>query len=767
MALPDDQGSSHEPLRLAVQPPVCRHSTISVDSLPLAAYVCNSQGLLTHWNSCAVELWGREPSHAKDTSPYWGPCYPCRVDGSPLTADDCPIVHVIRSGVSKCNIEAVIQRFDGLRRSVLINIQLITEQSGMKAAAVIVLQDITRTKRIEEALQESEARLRATLHRAAVGVAHVGMDNRTLWANPGLCDILGYNEEELRSKTFLDLTHPDDIGADLAMAGKLLAGEIQSYRIEKRYIHKTGSIVWGELSVSLVHDAAGHPKYAVGVLIDITERKQATVRLEAILASINDHLVCYDREWRYTFVNDKAAEVLGKRKEDLLGRIIWDVFPNAVGNQYYQELHRAFASQEIIRSEHYYEPFGKWFENHIYPSSDGVTVFTSDITWRKRLESELRETNQRLTEADKRKDVFLATLAHELRNPLAPICNSLHILKQPSADARTVQRARDMIDRQVRHLVRLVDDLLNVARIVQGKIELRKEDVDLRSVVARAIEIARPLIDVNRHRLEVFIPQEPLIVAADPIRLAQVFGNVLTNAAKYTDPGGEIVITARKEPDKITVSVRDNGMGIAPDMLSQVFDLFVQGHRDSKRPSGGLGIGLTLVKNLVEMHGGTVTAHSAGLGKGCEVIVRLPAAMNAGATRSNDDEQTMLSTIKHRLLVVDDNEDAAVSLAALLGAAGHDVRVAYDGASAIEIAKSFLPALVLLDLGMPGMTGYDVANALRLMPELKKLKIAALTGWGQDEDRRKSVAAGCHYHLVKPPDLALLKTIISDLKSES
>jgi PAS domain S-box-containing protein len=274
---------------------------------------------------------------------------------------------------------------------------------------------------VEDALREGEARYRATFDSLAVGVAHVAMDNRTIWVNPGLCAMLGYTEAELLARSFIDVTHPSDVSIDLAHAQRLLAGELPSYRIEKRYLHKNGSIVWGDLAVSLVRDDDGRPRYAVGVVVDVTERKQAEARLEAVLAGINDHLVCYDRQWRYTFVNDKAAEILGKDKEELLGRSIWELFPEAVGNQYYQEVHTALAEQRVIRSEHYYPPFATWFENHIYPTPDGVTVFASDVTWRKELQRELQEHTQRLSEADRRKDEFLATLAHELRNPLAPL----------------------------------------------------------------------------------------------------------------------------------------------------------------------------------------------------------------------------------------------------------------------------------------------------------------------------------------------------------
>jgi CheY-like chemotaxis protein len=337
----------------------------------------------------------------------------------------------------------------------------------------------------------------------------------------------------------------------------------------------------------------------------------------------------------------------------------------------------------------------------------------------------------------------------------------------PRVDAGTVERSREMMERQVHQLVRLVDDLLDVSRVMRGKIELRRERVEAATVVARAVEMVQPLIEAQGHELTVVLPPESLPLEADPVRIAQVFSNLLTNAAKYTEPNGRILLTARSDGGQVVFRVRDTGIGIAPDMLKRVFELFVQVDHAATRSQGGLGIGLTLVKNLVEMHGGSIEAHSAGLGQGSEFLVRLPLAAGAGEEpvgRVGAGSRPGASKYGRRILVVDDNKDAADSLAMLLRLQGHDVRVAHDGAAAIDVTKDYRPELVFLDLGMPGMDGYEVARRLRRQPGLETVKLAALTGWGQEEDRRRTSEAGFDHHFVKPPDPNAVEKLVAGLK---
>jgi len=402
---------------------------------------------------------------------------------------------------------------------------------------------------------------------------------------------------------------------------------------------------------------------------------------------------------------------------------------------------------------------------HRYDNTD--LAVAEELASRSAIAIENAQLYRELRDADRRKDEFLATLAHELRNPLAPIRNALQILKMPRVDGATVQRSREMMERQVHQLVRLVDDLLDVSRVMRGKIELRREKVELATVVARAVETVQPLVDAQGHELSVRLPSESLPLDADPVRLAQVVGNLLTNAAKYTEANGRIWLTAERSGDMAVLRVRDTGIGIDPAMLPHIFELFVQVDHASTKAQGGLGIGLTLVKNLVEMHNGTVEALSAGLGKGSEFVVRLP--ISALRVEPDPDLETgpqadeSPSPSGFRLLVVDDNQDAADSLAMLLRLQGHEVRVAHSGMAALEMTKGYKPGAVFLDIGMPGMDGYEVARRLRQQPGLENVVLAALTGWGQHEDRRRTADAGFDHHLVKPPEPKAVEGILAEL----
>jgi PAS domain S-box-containing protein len=393
-------------------------------------------------------------------------------------------------------------------------------------------------------------------------------------------------------------------------------------------------------------------------------------------------------------------------------------------------------------------------------------AFAEELASRSAIAIENARLYAELKEADRLKDEFLAMLAHELRNPLAPVRNALHIMKQPGANGAMVQQVRDMAERQVQHMARLLDDLLDVSRISRGRIELRKEAVDVAALISRTVEAVRPLVEERRHELTVALPAGPLRVEADPTRLEQVLTNLLNNAAKYTESGGHIWLTAEQGGGEIVLRVRDTGIGIEPEMLPRVFDLFVQVARRLDRSQGGVGIGLTLVKKLVELHGGRIEASSPGLGRGSEFAVRLPALRDkprAEKTRASGEDKAA-PLLRRRVLVVDDNQDAADSLAMLLRLAGQDVRAAYDGPSALTQANDFQPALVFLDIGMPGMDGYEVARRLRGESHLQGAVLVALTGWGQEEDRRRSTEAGFDHHLVKPVEPTALEELLADLK---
>ncbi|HET9046673.1 MAG TPA: ATP-binding protein [Casimicrobiaceae bacterium] len=366
-------------------------------------------------------------------------------------------------------------------------------------------------------------------------------------------------------------------------------------------------------------------------------------------------------------------------------------------------------------------------------------------------------------EADRRKNQFLAMLAHELRNPLAPIVNSLALLRLTGASQASASTL-EIINRQVEQMVRLVDDLMDVSRITSGKIELRKETVDLADVVASAVETSRPLIDAAGHALDIDVPVGEYTLDADRIRIAQVFSNLLNNAAKYTDPGGHIAVVARREDDHVAVTVSDTGVGIPADSLPRVFDMFTQVNARDHRSQSGLGIGLTLVRSIVEMHGGDVAVTSGGKDKGSAFTIRLPIDGTGRARAAPPTQALFPPRQQERILVVDDNVDAADTLGALLKMLGADTRVVYDGATALGAIDEFAPDVVMLDLGMPGMDGYEVARRIRARSDLDEIVLIALTGWGQTSERRKTSEAGFAYHLVKPISASAMDAILRSLR---
>jgi PAS domain S-box-containing protein len=386
----------------------------------------------------------------------------------------------------------------------------------------------------------------------------------------------------------------------------------------------------------------------------------------------------------------------------------------------------------------------------------GAVNVLVDISERKRVEEALRA-------ADRNKNDFLAMLAHELRNPLAPLRNGLEIMRRAGVQGSVSAEAYTMMERQLGHMVRLIDDLLDVSRITRGKVKLQKERIDIATVVQDAVETSRQLIDAAGHHLSVQLPQRPVFISADRTRLAQVFANLLNNSAKYTPPGGHIQLTVRRLGTDVVVSVKDDGTGIQPDMLAKVFEAFMQADRSLERSQGGLGIGLSLVKGLVQMHGGTVEARSDGPGRGSEFIVRLSDALAPAPGTSSRGVRAANGGPAYRILIVDDNRDAAVSLAMMLRLMGHETLTVHDGEAAVESAAAFQPDIVLLDIGLPKLNGYDACREIRAQEGGASIVLIALTGWGQDEDKRHSREAGFNFHMIKPVDPEALDRLLAGL----
>ena len=486
---------------------------------------------------------------------------------------------------------------------------------------------------------------------------------------------------------------------------------------------------------------------------------ESHARFEALVNGAPIGIYLVDEEMRLRHVNPQARPVFG----DIAGligsdfvaviHILWpEEYADEIVDRFRHTLESGlpyFASERIEeRRDRKVLEYYEWQVHRIsLPDGQfGVVCYFSDI-------SRHVLARQALADADRRKDEFLATLAHELRNPLAPLRNMLEVMKRADGDGTLMEQARSTMERQLNHMVRLIDDLLDVSRISRGKIELKRERVELASVVAQAVEACRPLAESAGHEVTVALPPEPLHLDADPVRLAQVFGNILNNSCKYTEPGGRIRLAAERQDGEVEVRVVDTGVGIPPDALGGIFDIFTQVDRTLERSQGGLGIGLTLVRRLVELHGGSVVAHSEGPGRGSELVVRLPLV--AGSREAGEPEPAAPGAAAgRRILVVDDNQDAAASLALLLEMTGNDVRTAHDGLEAVAAAAALRPDVVLMDLGMPRLNGYDAASRIRAEPWGAGMVLVAVTGWGQDEDRRRTAEAGFDGHLVKPVDYA-------------
>jgi PAS domain S-box-containing protein len=498
--------------------------------------------------------------------------------------------------------------------------------------------------------------------------------------------------------------------------------------------------------------------------------RESEERYRAVVDSQAEMLCRFRPDGTILFVNPAYTQASGAPPEALIGGNFWDFIAEEDRLAVLDTLNRLTPEAPQARIENRLKTTDGarwilWTNRALAFDADGRLIEAQssgiDITDRKLMEEALKE-------ADRRKDEFLAMLAHELRNPLAPILNAAHALKLVSPADANQQWAREVIERQTRRLTRLVDDLLDVSRITRGKVTIARGPLDLSTIVNHAVETSRPLIDERRHQLIVAIPPEPARVEGDLTRLVQVVGNLLNNAAKYTDEGGHIWLEAAEEGDEAVIRVRDNGMGIPADLLPHVFALFTQADRSLDRSQGGLGIGLTLARHLVEMHGGRVEARSDGPGHGSEFIVRLPAMAPSPAAGAKESigERVRPASRALKILVVEDNVDSAESMALLLRFNGHEVRIAHDGPSALTMVSSFEPQVVLCDIGLPGMNGYEVAARLRERQAFKQTPLIALTGYGQEESRRRAKEAGFDHHLVKPIEPGALNTLLDSLQAK-
>lgn len=725
-----------------------------------------------------------------------------------------PYIDVVLSGRSvEFEQEVPYQRLG--RRHMRCAYEPEFNPAGQVQGWVAVIDDITERRQAEQ----SRILLGAIVESSDDAIISKTRDGRILSWNSGAERLFGYSASEAIGQSILLLIPSDRHDEEASILKRLNRGEhIEHYETVRRT--KSGGLIDVSLSISPLRDKTGQIIGASKIARDITTRKRAeqvtkfladasaalseVADFESTLQKVAGLAVPFFADWcAIDMLTDgnvrRLATSHASPDKVQLVRELERRYPPLPSAQYgVRNVLRTGASEwvasisdEMLRErsrdgEHLqmmrdlklrsyicvpFKSRGRILGAMTFLTAESGRSYTpedlraaEDLSNRAVIAIENANLLSALKESDRRKDEFLAMLAHELRNPLAPVRSAVEIIRPHVASHPNMKFAAEVIDRQIRQMTRLVDDLLDISRIRTGKIAIHKERIELSSVVNSAVEASRPLIEKSGHQLTVRIPQEPISLDADLTRLSQVLLNLLNNAAKYMDPGGQIWLTGERDGDQLVIRVKDSGIGISREMLPQIFELFTQVDRSLDRSQGGLGIGLTLVERLVSMHGGTITAHSQGVGQGSEFIVRLPIAVGSGTTVSGRKQGRFSADQghpKHRIVVADDNKDSADSLSILLRMLGHEVVTAYDGENAVNQASQLQPDVVFLDIGMPKLDGYEAARRIRKLRH-SRVTIIAMSGWGQDEDRRLSKEAGFNHHLIKPVDLNAVQDLLSD-----
>jgi PAS domain S-box-containing protein len=705
-----------------------------------------------------------------------------------------PALRALREGiiVGLGNHTILIAR-DGTERPIGDSASPMLDEMGNKVGAVLVFRDVTEQRRAEEV----RARLAAIIDSSEDAVVSKTLDGIITSWNAGAQRLFGYTPDEAVGQSITLIIPPERQDEERTILDRLRRGERVEH-FETVRVAKDGRRLDISLTVSPIRNPEGDIIGASKIARDITERTTAVLALReseeryrraaaeaARAAEANAKFrAFFEQGTNFAGVlaldgtvveaNRLCLDACGFTRDEVIDKPFWECGwwnRSAALMDMVRSACRQAASGQLFRTESdYFVASGeeRVVDLILAPVTDeaGHVLFVAatgtDVTERRRMEDALRE-------QDRRKDEFLALLAHELRNPLAPIRNGLQVLRLAGVDANpAIAEARAMMDRQLGHMVRLIDDLLDMSRINRNKMELRRSHVLLADVVSSAIETARPVIEDEGHELSVSLPQRPVLLDADLTRLAQVFSNLLTNSAKYTPRSGRIWLSAEQRGGEVVVSVRDTGIGIPAKSLRNIFDMFSQVDRSIERNTGGLGIGLALVKGLVEMHGGSITAESEGEGKGSTFTVTLPVITDrpdAPVAEVPDNAETGVAP-RRRILIVDDNRDGANSLGMMLRLMGNDVQIANDGVMAMEQAGLFRPEVILMDVGMPRLNGLEATRQIREQPWGKDITIIALTGWGQEGDKERSREAGCDEHLVKPVNLPDLEIMLAEVRRD-
>ncbi len=695
-----------------------------------------------------------------------------------------PATKALREGtvVGLANHTILIQK-DGGECPIDDSAAPIRDEDGEVSGCVVIFRDVTAQRRMDR--EKTNQLLTARLLASIVESSDDAIISKSLegviqsW-NAAAERLFGYSAEQAVGRHISLVIPPDRLEEENRIIASVKAGQrVDHFETERMRSDRQRILV--SLTISPIKDDEGRVVGASKIVRDITERKRVEAEREKFVTLVEqstDFIGICDLNGMPLFVNRAGLELVGLDDieharlmpvesfffpEDQ-PRVMQEFFPSVLENGH---------GEIEIRFRHFKTGAARWMAYKVLTLPDAAgrpvafATVSQDVTDRKRLEDNLRSLAADLSETDRRKNEFLAMLAHELRHPLAPISNAARALRVGGSDGAAVQVASKMLERQVGQLARLVDDLLDMSRITRGKIELRKERVELAPIIDQAVDAVGPLFRSMDHELTITLPPHPIYLDADSARLAQVIGNLLSNAGKFTDKGGHVWLTVEQEGGQAVIRVRDNGIGIAAEHYPHVFEMFAQVDTSLERSRDGLGIGLTLVKTIVELHEGTVEVHSEGPGRGSEFTVRLPTVAATAESLVRPGVAGATPTSARRILIVDDNEDGAESLALLLEMAGHETLKAHDGVEAIEAAERFRPDTMLLDIGLPRLNGYEVARRIRQEEWGKDVMLVALTGWGQEEDRHRSRAAGFDTHMVKPVDHDVLLKLLASPSSFS